>query len=236
MTKLNLYLQVVKAAMLGKTNQAFYDRISSIYDDVFVDHRIHAQTIVDNLSKIYLNKEHETLILDLGCGTGILAKMIARKGFKVIGMDISFDSIHLVKESAADISLIQADAKSIPVPNGCFQSVVCLGVWRHIIDPKMVLNEVSRILTENGTFIVGYFPPALAGLYFVNKSFLGRIALYLYKKIIRWLGYFDRIDFELEDQTLDALNKRFSQVRIVDSGSHWHLLNARFPIRGNSII
>jgi ubiquinone/menaquinone biosynthesis C-methylase UbiE len=232
MTKLALYLQVIKAALLSGNNQEFYDRISSIYDDVFVTHRIHAESIASILEKFFPQKGHDVLVLDLGCGTGIMSKIMEDRGFHVIGMDISFESIERVQQGLDKIGLAQADAYSVPFADQSFQAVVCLGVWRHLLEPEEVLDEVVRVLNANGSFIVGYFPPALAGLYFLSGGFWGRMAVYFYHKVTQWLGYVDRIDFELEAQTLKSLKKRFNEVNTVTSGEHWHILHARFPVVG----
>jgi len=73
MSKFRLWWKVIWAALSSRSNQIFYDRISSIYDEVFVDHKIHAETMLKILSDIYTDHKHETLVLDLGCGTGILS-------------------------------------------------------------------------------------------------------------------------------------------------------------------
>lgn len=230
MIKLWLWMKVIWAALLARSNQVFYDRIASIYDLVFVSHRIHIENIVGLLSRIYPDKKHETLVLDLGCGTGMLSKALAEKGFIVIGLDISYESICILRKHGMGIDVIQADAQSIPISNECFNSVVCLGVWRHLEDTDRVLDEVCRILSKNGTFILGYFPPAVAGFFHVNQNRLTTLLIWLYQKTILRFGYVDRADFDLEEQTLASARDRFREVDKIVSGSHWHLLCARFPL------
>lgn len=41
-------------------------------------------------------------VLDVGCGTGTLAVKAARKGARVVGMDISQDMISIVREKAEE--------------------------------------------------------------------------------------------------------------------------------------
>ena len=230
MTKLRLWLQIIWSALLTRSNQAFYDRIAPVYDDFFVDHRIHADNIVDRLSRIYPIRERAALVLDLGCGTGILSKALADKGFNVIGLDISFKSLCILHQHNSLLNLIQAEANFLPFSDERFQSVVCLGVWRHFSDPNTVLGEVRRILTKDGTLIVGYFPPAIAGVIHAGHNYRGRLLIWLYQAVIKKLGYIDRADFSLEEETFKATSKRFKQVSSVASGAHWRLLLARYPL------
>jgi ubiquinone/menaquinone biosynthesis C-methylase UbiE/uncharacterized protein YbaR (Trm112 family) len=234
MSKFRLWWKVIWAALSSRSNQIFYDRISSIYDEVFVDHRVHAENMLKILSDIYTDHKHETLVLDLGCGTGILSTMLAEKDFKVVGLDISFLSLHVLRQRNKELDIIQADANYLPIADGSFHTVVCLGVWRHFPDVQKVLNEVSRVLTSDGTFIVGYFPPAIAGAIHVNQNWCGRSLIWLYQLLTRRLGYLDRADFTLEDETEDAAREQFKTVRKVASGSHKYLMLARYPLRKHS--
>jgi len=200
-----------------------------------VEHRVHAETIMDILNEIYAGREEETLVLDLGCGTGMLSTMLAEKGFKVMGLDISFSSLGIYRQHNPQFNAIQADANSLPISDGSFHAVVCLGVWRHFPDVQKVLNEVSRVLTSDGAFIVGYFPPDIAGAIQVNQSRWGRLLIWLYQLVTRRLGYLDRADFSLEEETKDMAKKQFKTVSKVASGFHRHLLFARYPLTGHTI-
>lgn len=235
MTKTILWIKIIWAALSSRSNQAFYDKISSFYDDIYVEHKVHAETIINKLNEIYSGAEEETLVLDLGCGTGMMTTMLSEKGFKVIGVDISFSSLYVHQEHHPKHNLIQADANFLPITNGSFNAVVCLGVWRHFPDVKKVLNEVSRILTSDGTFIVGYFPPAMAGFIELNQNWWGKLLIRLYQLITRRLGYIDRADFSLEEDTEEMAKKKFKTVSKVVSGSHRHLLFMQYPLTDHSI-
>jgi len=230
MTKFWLWIKVAWAALSSRSNQAFYDRISSIYDEVFVVHRVHAENILKVLNDISSDREKKTLVLDLGCGTGMLSMMLDGTGFKVTGLDISFSSLCILRQHNPRSNVIQADANFLPFPDRSFSAVVCLGVWRHFSDVQKVLNQVSRILTSDGAFIVGYFPPAIAGSIHVKQNRWGRLLIILYQVVTRRLGYMDRADFLLEEETEEAFKAQFKIVNKVVSGFHKHLLFARYPI------
>ncbi len=219
-------MKIAWAALSTRSNQAFYDQISPIYDEVFVEHRIHAETIVRLLCELYTAKKTETLVLDLGCGTGMVSKLLSEKGFKTIGLDESSDSLRLLVNQKPGFPVIQARAEYLPIKKSSFQRVVCLGVWRHFPNPQIVLDEIARILDKDGVFIVGYFPPAFAGLIHFNSKLLS----WFYHALTTKLGYHDRTDARLEQETLNEASKRFETVSELNSGAHWRLITARYPI------
>ena len=177
----------------------------------------------------FLAKTKE-MVLDLGCGTGLLSKILYREGFNVVALDISYLSLCKLKEHYSRTKVIHADANYLPFPDSSFKAVVCLGVWRHFPDFQKVLKQISRILSTDGVFIVGYFPPAIGGSIHVKHNILGNLIISLYHNFTQKLGYQDRADFLLEAETEKAFKKYFKKVTSMASGSNKHLLFARYPI------
>jgi ubiquinone/menaquinone biosynthesis C-methylase UbiE len=231
MAKLGLWLQVLAAALRSRSNKQFYDRISPIYDQVFVDHKLHAVNMANILYKSISNNRNKTRVLDIGCGTGILSRMLSESGFDVIGLDISFESLLRLQKHDPHIPVINADATLLPFTHGFCQVVVSLGVWRHFSDPQQVILELNRILTSDGFLVVGYFPPAIGGAVHPGYGVWSRILVRLYKLLTKKLGYVDRADRLLETQTVSLARKYFKQVNTVNSGNDWHLIVARGPVK-----
>ena len=235
MNKYFLWSKIIWAALSNRSNQSFYDRISPLYDETFTFHRIHAQSIVNTLNELYRDKKEETLLLDLGCGTGMLSKLLAEQGFNVVGLDLSYTSLAHLKKQAPFLNVIQAEADDLPFLTGTFPVVVSLGAWRHFADIAKVLDEVSRVLSNNGIFIVGYFPADLAGLIPVKENCWGKALICSYQMIIKKLGYLDRVDFTLEEDTQYLADKKFKSVSNIESGLHKHLLVMKYPLSKNSL-
>jgi len=225
-----LWFKIVWAAMWSRSIRIFYDRISSIYDEVYVAHRVHAECVLKILHNMLSNRLNKISVLDLGCGTGMLSLMLADSGFEVVGTDISFPALGLLRKRNSKVNVIQADAGFLSIPDESFDAVVCLGAWRHFMDTDKILEEICRVLRRNGVFIVGYFPPAIAGVFNVKDNILGNALIWLYHLITKRLSYFDRVDFSFGQETEQALKGKFKTYYKEMSGSDKHVLVARKPL------
>jgi SAM-dependent methyltransferase len=96
------------------------------------------------------------LFLDLGCGTGYSSLTIAEYGFRVIGIELSWDMIHQHPSDFA-ISLIQADMRQLPLRNRCIDHLVSISAFNFAaeggttLDDKralirLVIREIIRVL------------------------------------------------------------------------------------------
>jgi ubiquinone/menaquinone biosynthesis C-methylase UbiE len=227
MASVRLWARLLAAALVSKSNREFYDRIAPVYDQVFVTHELHANTIADVLLERYKGVEKSALVLDLGCGTGLLSKILVAKGFEMLGLDISFESLRLLHQGKSRVSTVQADAVRVPLIDASCHAVVSLGAWRHFPDLRQVVTEVARILKGDGMLIVGYFPPAIGGVIHQGDGLWCRSLARLYQFLIRKRGYVDDTDLSLESRTVRLAGKYFSQVETVASGDRWRLIVAQ---------
>ncbi len=97
--------------------------------------------------------------LDAGCGTGIYAIELARRGAYVAGFDGSLDMLRLAKDKAGKeglaINFIAADALSIPFKDGVFDIVLSVNMLCFIADIDDALLEMKRVLRPGGRLVVG---------------------------------------------------------------------------------
>jgi len=91
--------------------------------------------------------EHKELLLDVPCGTGIIAGVVKRNPGRVVGLDISREMmVEARKEyAAATISgFIQGDLTRLPLANGAVAGTVVLG-FMHRVPPDVRLDSMCEI-------------------------------------------------------------------------------------------
>src|SRR3984893_11063049 len=102
-------------------------------------------------------------LLDVACGTGVVAVTAARRGAKVSGLDLSPVLLeraqHNASVAAVDIDFIEGDAEALPYPDGSFD--VVLSQYGHIFAPRpaVVLKEMLRVLKKGGRLAFSTWPP-----------------------------------------------------------------------------
>ncbi len=95
-------------------------------------------------------------VLDVGCGGGILADAMARKGATVTGIDLSVKALkvaqlHALEAQTPNVSYreISAEALAAEAP-GSFDVVTCMEMLEHVPDPSLVVQACSRLVKPGG--------------------------------------------------------------------------------------
>ena len=94
-------------------------------------------------------------VLDLGCGSGAHAMLLAARGARVIGLDLSEDLLRLARRRAeldavADrVAPLQASAHALPVVTGSIDVVFGNAILHHL-DLDAAAREVHRVLAPGG--------------------------------------------------------------------------------------
>jgi len=89
-------------------------------------------------------------ILDNGCGEGSLSFILAQKGVRVTGCDISRPNIDMCMKRRDELnissaSFLVADSESLPFPDNSFDLVVSSHVLEHLPDFDKGLQEIMRV-------------------------------------------------------------------------------------------
>lgn len=93
-------------------------------------------------------------VLDVGCGTGFLALLLAEQGHRVTGVDIADSMVMLARQNAAaagmPVTFLVGDAENLDAPAAVFDLVTA----RHLIwtlpDPVTAVLEWRRVLRPGG--------------------------------------------------------------------------------------
>jgi len=134
-------------------------------------------------------------VLDVGCGNGFIAHHLSSLiGKPVVGIDIG-DS------TAAHIKYLSYDGRHFPVRDQSFDAVLLCYVLHHAQDPRLVLNEVSRVLRDGGLAIIYEDIPILwwdrVVCWTHDRKWRGRTGPCTFQREHGWRKTFDLAGFEI---------------------------------------
>jgi ubiquinone/menaquinone biosynthesis C-methylase UbiE len=117
------------------------------------------------IAKIFWKKGVKR-ILDLGCGSGRHVIFLAKKDFKVYGIDIAKYGIKLAKEwlkkEKLRANLKVGDIhKKLPYPTNFFDAIISIKVLNHgkIEQIRKCIREIERVLKPNGLIFLKVAKP-----------------------------------------------------------------------------
>lgn len=97
----------------------------------------------------------DKLVLDVGCGGGILSESMAEKGAHVTGIDLGEKALKVARlhqlESGAkvDYRLIAVEELAKQQPES-FDVVTCMEMLEHVPDPAAIINACARLVKPGG--------------------------------------------------------------------------------------
>jgi SAM-dependent methyltransferase len=99
-------------------------------------------------------------VLDLGTGTGTLARGFALRGRQVTGLDpstsLTEEAKRLDQEAHVSVQYVRATAEQTGLPDASFD-VVSAGQCWHWFDRPKAAQEVRRLLVPNGRLVIAHF-------------------------------------------------------------------------------
>ena len=146
-----------------------YGKVARIYHKVLGRPDISTRIRVRGIFKKWLSLiERNDKILDVGCGDGVFSIELAKRGYDIVGMDLSANSINYAKyfskRSEVKIDFLVGDACHFPFANESFDIILCSEVLEHIKDDEDVIKEISRV-TKAGGFLFLTTPSDKASTY-----------------------------------------------------------------------
>lgn len=92
----------------------------------------------------------EMRVLDLCCGTGVVAAAMAARGAVVTGLDFSAAMLEQARLRHPGLRFDEGDAEALPFADGSFDAVVSNFGIHHVPRPGAALAEVKRVLRPGG--------------------------------------------------------------------------------------
>jgi len=89
--------------------------------------------------------------LDLGAGTGALARTVRELGARVLAVEPDPRMLEVLVARSPGVSAVRAVGEALPVADARLDAVVVSSAW-HWMDPERAVSEVARVLRTGGTF------------------------------------------------------------------------------------
>jgi ubiquinone/menaquinone biosynthesis C-methylase UbiE len=120
-----------------------YDEMSRAYDTGRAAH-------LETTGKIVrlLDVGRNSMILDLGCGTGNYAWAIHRLTKHITGLDLSPGMLAKAHAKYPEMLLLQADVTNLPFESDIFDGAFAIQVFHHVKEKERFLEEAFRTLRE----------------------------------------------------------------------------------------
>lgn len=98
-------------------------------------------------------------VLDLGCGDGVLASTLARRGARVTGLDADPRMLaaarRRAKAESVELNLVQGRAEAPPFPDGSFDCIVAVTVLCFVGEADRAIAELARVIRPGGRVVIG---------------------------------------------------------------------------------
>lgn len=87
-------------------------------------------------------------VLDVACGTGLITRLLARRGFEVVSLDLTPAMLSRAGQRGA--SCINARAEALPFVDDCFDGLSFGYLLRYLDDPAATMQELVRVVRPSG--------------------------------------------------------------------------------------
>lgn len=145
-------------------------------------------------------------VLDIGVCSALLYKEYLPELLKsgsVYGIDIEEEFLDTAEQRGVHVKRCNLDKEPIPFEDGMFDVVVCDSLLEHTLNPKGLMNEITRVLKKDGKVILcvpnatsilrridvlrgrNPFYPMIDNLF--HKDFMKRCALFYSAHDIKWI-------------------------------------------------
>ena len=115
-------------------------------------------------------------ILDLGCGTGIVTRVLRKRlggAVSSVGLDASPQMIAKARSLEPEADFREGNAMALPFPDASFDLVLAQQMLQFVPDRATALREVRRVLRPGGRFIASTWRPRSEQAF---HDALGRVA------------------------------------------------------------
>ncbi len=141
--------------------KAAWDSSADWYDSLIGEHgsEYHQKIVLPGIIKLLSPLPGER-ILDVGCGQGVLCRLLAEKKVRSVGIDVSEQMILSAEKRSAgrDIRFIAGDAATVKLTDTFDAAALALCI-QNMNDPAAVIGNISRYIRPEGRIAVAMLHP-----------------------------------------------------------------------------
>jgi ubiquinone/menaquinone biosynthesis C-methylase UbiE len=205
-------------------------KLSDDYEEIFNSPggRLVSALEIDLVLEL-LGYPSKKLILDVGTGTGRVARSLLKLNNDVVGIDISSDRLKLALEKSKkelegkknNYHVVMADGQYLPFIDVAFDSIFSIRALKYLKNPNLCFCEIARVLKSHGICVL-----ELSNIFGYEALFLFSLKLFSIKHYAQDMGSSYRLFniFEVE-KTLKTLNLTTISKR------GWHKIPTVFFIK-----
>ena len=133
--------------------QDYYDSFSENYEkERYQGYHL----LIDELEMACLKGFIENkVVLEAGCGTGLILQRIAKIASEAYGVDLSEKMLKRAKDKG--LNVIQGSITELPFEDNYFDVVCSFKVLSHVEDVKKAISEMSRVLKPGGVLVLEFY-------------------------------------------------------------------------------
>lgn len=135
-----------------KNERSFYEKMFSGVKDAIGDGYCITYGY-DDIYTLTVDKVQKGTVLDVACGGGKHAINLAKRGFKVVAIELTTEGIRVAREAAKSegvkVQFIQGDVENMPFKDGVFDYSFCGLIFHHFVNMKRFMDDVARVTKKN---------------------------------------------------------------------------------------
>lgn len=92
------------------------------------------------------------VLVDLGCGGGLMAPHVAGLGYHHVGVDLTASALRVASEHG--ITAVRGDVLHVPLADECADVVAAGEILEHVTDLEGAVSEACRVLRPGGLLVL----------------------------------------------------------------------------------
>ncbi|MER6941699.1 class I SAM-dependent methyltransferase, partial [Nocardioides sp. NPDC000441] len=124
--------------------------------EIDLDHRNTSHVQVIDLAESAVSAGSGKRVLDVGCWTGEIGRILTERGCTVTGIEIDLEAASLAEKVLERVVVADLDATPLTeiVEPGSFDVVIFADVLEHLVDPRAALEQARDLLAPGGQVVI----------------------------------------------------------------------------------